>query len=84
VGSDGQPRPALGTTGVDNCSTAFGTHACTKAVRTLALQVARLKGSFHGTPGPDIYYDEIIEIIHARKLREKGAKVTVPDAGLST
>ena len=53
-------------------------------MRTLALQVARLKGSFHGTPGPDIYYDEIIEIIHARKLREKGAKVTVPDAGLST
>ena len=51
---------------------------------TLALQVARLKGSFHGTPGPDIYYDEIIEIIHARKLREKGAKVTVTWVEMST
>jgi hypothetical protein len=48
--SDGQPRPALGTTCVDNRSATLGTHARTKTVRALALQVAGLKGSFHGTP----------------------------------
>ncbi len=79
--SDGQPCPALGTTCVDNCSTAFGTHARTKTMCALALQVAGLKGSFHGTPGPELITTKSST---PKMRREKGAKGTVSAARLST
>lgn len=46
--SNRQSCPALGTTGIDHATTILGTHPGTKAVITLALQVAGLKCSLHG------------------------------------
>jgi hypothetical protein len=39
----------LGTTGIDNAAAILGTHAGSKTMAPLALQIAGLIGSFHGT-----------------------------------
>lgn len=46
-GSDRQPGAALGAACIDDATAVLGAHTGTKAMRTLALQVAWLKCSFH-------------------------------------
>ena len=47
--SHGQAVATLGTTGIDNAAAILGTHAGSKTMGPLALQIAGLIGSFHGT-----------------------------------
>ena len=47
--SHGQAVAALGATCIDYATAIFGTHAGAKTVSPLALQIAGLIGSFHGT-----------------------------------
>ena len=47
-----QPMPATGTPGIDDPPTPLGRHATAETVRPLALDHARLKGTFHAVyPG---------------------------------
>ena len=45
---DGQALAAFGTTTGQNLAAVFGCHAGTEAMDALALEIGRLKGSFHG------------------------------------
>ena len=72
-GSDRQPRPALGTTGIDDTTAILGGHTGTKTMGTVTLQFAGLKSSFHGSLLLNVFSNKKSRL----SRREKGAKSTV-------
>ena len=71
IDSDRQTSPTLGASGVDNATTVLGSHAGTKSVGPLTLQVTGLIGSFHGSLRP------VPGSAACCWQTRKGAKVTV-------
>lgn len=47
---DRQPLASFRTTGVEDFTSSASGHACAESMRTFALDVARLKRSFHERP----------------------------------
>ena len=77
--SDRQAGATLCTTGIDYTTAILGTHAGTKTVSPLALQVTGLIGSLHGTS-----LSAGCTITGHAGLARKGAKSTVLMALMST
>lgn len=65
-----QALAAFGTTGIEHLPSAFGRHAGTEAMGALALQVARLKGSFHVfLPVVSAILSHFSALLHVSRLR---------------
>jgi hypothetical protein len=58
--SDGQAGTALGTTCIDHAPSILGAHAGAETMGPLALQVAWLIRSFHGTLRLNMYFSKKI------------------------
>ena len=52
--SDGEALSTLGAAGIEYLAATLGRHACTEAMRALALQVAGLECSLHRYTRPSV------------------------------